>query len=152
MRNSEYCLASSETLAILDNMNLEDKSKIPNSFIAFLEDMGESNKDKVKFDFNTPLAELPISQKTKEILGFMYITWWCNGDKKEKYKAMIGDYRVKKQELLREKYNPDNMFAKQKDVENIKESQNKTSLVEYRNENIIGKIIRKILNVFKIKK
>lgn len=152
MINNEYGLACSETLAILDNMNSVDINKIPKSFIDFLKNIAISNNDKVEFDVNTPLSELPISQKTKELLGFMYITWWCNSDEKKKYKIMINNYRVKQQELLREKYNPDNLFSKQREKIKAEENTNETRLVEYKDTSKIKKVIKKILEFFKIKK
>ena len=152
MKNNEYGLACSETLAILNNMNSVDINKIPKSFINFLKSIATSNSSKVKFDVNIPLAELPISQKTKELLGFMYITWWCNSDEKKKYKTMISDYRVKQQELMREKYNPDNLFAKQTKNSKAEENTKETSLVEYKNISKIKNVIKKILEFFKIKK
>lgn len=152
MINNEYGLACCETLAILDNMNEADINKIPNNFINFLKNMANSNNYKTKFDFNLPLTELPISQKTKELLDFIYITWWCNSDEKKKYKSLINDYRITKQEQLRQQYNPNNLFAKQKESSKIEKNTNETSLVEYKSTSKINKIIGKILNFFKIKK
>ena len=59
---------------------------------------------------------------------------------------------VKQQELLREKYNPDNLFPKQRENVKAEENTNEASLVEYKNTSKIKMIIKKILEFFKIKK
>ena len=54
----------------------------------------------------------------------------------------------KREEELREKYNPDNIFKKK---ENKAEEVQETALIEYHEENFLKKIIHKIMNFFKRK-
>lgn len=147
MIDKEYNIACSETLAILNNINKSDVIKIPNSFINFLKSKASSNYEP-KFDFTVPLNQLSINQKTKELLGFIYITWWCSNDEKEKYKLLINDNKLNKQQL----YNSVDLFAKSKKNNYSKNNIEETSIIKYEPISKIKCIIRKILKILKIKK
>ena len=154
MFNNEYGEAAVEVLDILDNTNKEDLEKIPSSFIKFLTE-NASMDYKVNFDHSKPISELNLKEKTKEILGVIYINWWCDKKEQEEYKKKIEEQEVRKQEELKEKYNPNKIFENKKNSQTYSETQvedNKTNeavtMVKYK-ESIIKKIFNKILNFFK---
>ena len=81
MVEAEYSEATVEVLAILDFLEDEDKKKIPNEIIEFL----EKNKSKtynpnIKYEEN--IDDLKLKKKTKQILAGIYLDYLC--DDKEK--------------------------------------------------------------------
>ena len=85
MREAEYSEAAVEVLDILNHTNKDDVKKIPQSFIKFLTDIS-SKSYKSKFNHELPINGFNLRKQTKELLGFIYITWWCNKEEYEKYK------------------------------------------------------------------
>ena len=83
MNETEYSEAAVEVLDILNHTKKEDVQKIPQSFIKFLIDISSKNY-KVKFDHEQPVNGFNLRKQTKELLGFIYITWWCNKEEYEK--------------------------------------------------------------------
>ena len=103
MFSEEYGEAAVEVLDILDNTNKEDVNKIPKSFIKFLVD-NASLEYKVNLDHSKPINELNLKEKTKELLGYIYIKWWCNDKDKEKYMQELKELEIKREEEKKEKY------------------------------------------------
>ena len=101
-----------------------------------------------------PLDEQKLQKKTFSILAMLNLNYWCE-DEKEK-KDLIAIYEEndrKKEEELREKYNPYNLFKKKETEQKIEEPQKNTSentaLVEYKEEKFFKKLIKKIISFFK---
>lgn len=157
MFKNEYGEAAVEVLDILDNTNKEDVAKIPSSFIKFLVEIA-SEDYVVNLDHSKPISELNIKEKTKEILGTIYINWWCDNNQKEEYKKQIEEQEKRRQEELREKYNPNNIFENKKGVQisnkmqEESNSKNETLAIVKNNESIFKKIVNKIISFFKNKK
>ena len=146
MFDNLYGEAAVEVLDILDNTNKEDLQKIPKSFIKFLVDNASSDYS-VSFDHSKPISELNITEKAKEILGVIYINWWCDKNQKEQYKKEIEEHEKRKELELREKYNPDNIFENRKKQEDFNQRDETLAMVEYK-ENIFKQIINKIVKFF----
>ena len=173
MREIEYSEAAVEVLDILNYTDKEDVAKIPQSFIKFLIDI--SSKDyRVKFNHEQPINGLNLKKQTKELLGFIYNTWWDNSEEREKYKKLIHNEDSNKEEIkesynindikekVRENYNV-NAIQKEIDVNDIfknkkenkviqNESTMETSVAEYREESLLKKLINKMLSFFGVKK
>ena len=153
MREAEYSEAAVEVLDILNHTDKEDVERIPQSFIKFLTDIA-SKTYKPQLNHEQPVSGLNLRKKTKELLGFIYITWWCDKDEREKYKKQIHEENVKK-EIIKEDYNVNDIFKNKKENQEHTTIQNEiateTSITEYKKENIFKKFINKILKFFKIK-
>lgn len=108
MREAEYSEAAVEVLDILNHTNKEDVARIPQSFIKFLTDIS-SKSYKSKFNHEQPINGFNLRKQTKELLGFIYITWWCNKEEHEKYKNIIHENNIKK-EKIKETYNANDIF------------------------------------------
>ena len=153
MFSNEYGEAAVEVLDILDNTNKSDVAKIPTSFIKFLVD-NASEDYRVNLDHSKLISEMNLKEKTKEILGVIYINWWCDKKDKENYTKQIKELEIKRQEEIREKYNPNKIFENKNKIQEytnetkVDTVQNKTvTMVEYK-ENILKKIWNKILSFF----
>ncbi len=145
----EYGEAAVEVLDILDNTNKSDVDKIPLSFIKFLVEIASEDYI-VNLDHSKPISEMNLKEKTKELLGVIYINWWCDKEDREIYMKQIKELEIKKQEEMNEKYNPEKIFEnkKQKSTSNIK---NETVTMIECKENIFKRICNKILKFFKNK-
>lgn len=150
MREIEYSEAAVEVLDILNHTNKEDVARIPQSFIKFLTNIS-SKSYKVKFNYEQPINGLNLKKQTKELLGFIYITWWCDKKEREKYKKLIHESNIKNEEI-KEKYNVNDIFKNKKENQEHKIIQNenvmKTSIAEYKKENIFKRVLNKILSFF----
>ena len=153
MFSNEYGEAAVEVLDILDNTNKSDVAKIPTSFIKFLVD-NASEDYRVNLDHSKLISEMNLKEKTKEILGVIYINWWCDKKDKENYKKQIKELEVKRQEEIKEKYNPNKIFENKNKVQEYTNAtkvdtvQNEAvAMIEYK-ESIFKKIWNKILNFF----
>ena len=173
MREIEYSEAAVEVLDILNHTDKEDVAKIPQSFIKFLTNIS-SKSYKVKFNHEHPINGLNLKKQTRELLGFIYITWWCNKEEREKYKKLIHENNIKNEEI-KEKYNVNDIFKNKNLTQqhnqrlwggtpepfclhNKKENQEhkiiqnenvmKTSIAKYKKENIFKRVLNKILSFF----
>lgn len=153
MREIEYSEAAVEVLDILNHTNKEDVARIPQSFIKFLTNIS-SKSYKVKFNHEQPINGLNLKKQTKELLGFIYITWWCDKEEREKYKKLIQESNIKNEEI-KENYNINEIFKNRKQNQEQKISENKmiepTSMIEYKKESVFRKIINKIISFFNSK-
>ena len=150
MREIEYSEAAVEVLDILNHTNKEDVARIPQSFIKFLTNIS-SKSYKVKFNHEQPINGLNLKKQTRELLGFIYITWWCDKEEREKYKKLIHESNIKNKKI-KEKYNVNDIFKNKKENQEYKIIQNenamKTSIAEYKKENIFKRVLNKILSFF----
>lgn len=146
-------MAYAEVIEVLDNMSFEDRNKIPKNVYDFF--IEKSSKDYIKhLNKNISLCNQEIREDTKEILAILLTNYWCKTEnEKNQLLKLFRDNELKYQEELREKYNPDNIFKKRNQENEIEEIsiQNEVALVEYK-ESIFKKIIDKIKNIFHIKK
>ncbi len=153
MFNNEYGEAAVEVLDILDNTNKTDVDKIPSNFIKFLVD-NASEDYKVNLDHSKLISEMNLKEKTKEILGVIYINWWCDKKDKEDYMRQIKELEIKRQEEKKEKYNPNKIFENKNKVhgytnetKEVIEQNEIVTRIEYK-ESIFKKIWNKILSFF----
>ncbi len=150
MTNIEYSEAAVEVLDILNHTDKDAVSKIPQSFIKFLTEI--SNKSyQVNFNHEYPLDGFNLRKQTRELLGFIYITWWCNESERIKYKNLIHEKHIEKVEV-NEKYDVNNIFKDKIEsqqlvkVQNVRETG--TSMAICNKESLFKKVINKILNFF----
>lgn len=145
-------LAYAEVDAILDMLETEAVEKIPLKVREFF----KSEKDKkyipkISEDFSE-IDNMELMRETICLLTILDINYWCETEeeKQEILNELYENDRLKEEEL-REKYNPDNIFKnKNKIVESI--NNESVALIEYKERNVIKKILDKIFKMFKKKK
>ena len=129
-----YC----EVDAILEMMEEKYVNKVPSQ----LRELFKEQKDKKyepKIYANIPLTEQNLKRKTIVILAMLNLNYWCEDEKeKQDLIQMYAENDKKREEELREKYNPDNLFKK-KIIEKNQEEKESTSLTIYK-EKIFQKI------------
>ena len=96
-----------------------------------------------------------MQRKTYAILALLNLNYWCKDENEKKELIAIYAENDKKREAeLREKYNPDNLFKKKELQEENVEQKNveeNTALIEYRESNLLKRIINKIMSFFRFK-
>lgn len=135
-----------ETLEILKYMDSVYTKKIPEKFFGFL----QSNKDNSynpKIDY---IQIYDISKEAKILLGIIYLKYWSNEAQQKEFLHNLSENQKKYQEELNQKYNSKELFKKESEYINDIQQEN-LQMIEYREESIFKKIIRKIKMVCKKK-
>lgn len=140
--------AMAEVIYYLKGIKQEDIDKIPKKFMQYLNE-NASKEYKCNFDYNRPLKELNLLEETRGIIGMICYNYWCDTEnQKEEYLKKLSRNEQKYQQILYEKYNPDNLFKNK--VSQIESVENSVAMVEYK-ETIFKKFISRIKSIFKIK-
>ena len=148
MDNSSF--AYSEVYAILNMIEDEYRERVPKNVINFFEEERDKEYNPI-IDVNIPLEKQNLKRKTIVLLAILNLNYWCDS---EEEKQEILDSFAKNEELKRlkekeltENYNINNLFNKIENTENKTE----VSLIEYKEQNLIQKIISKIKSLFRRK-
>ena len=141
---SEYRIAATEVACILDYFSEEFKANIPTNFLKFLNEQAIPDYNP-NFDFSHGLDRLELRNKTKALLAMIYRNYICSEKEKIEYEKILkqneNTYRVE----LREKYNPDNIFQKdKKEYNTLNNERDNVQLVKYKESKLI-----KFINWFK---
>lgn len=140
--------AYSEIDEFLDLLSPEKRNKIPQKLQGLFKD--EKDKNYVKgINPNVPIKDQELKKETLSIIALLNLQYWCDNEaEKERLKKIYADNEKKYQDMLQEKYNPDNIF-KNKQSQNLVENTEETSLVPIKEKNFILKLFDKILNIFR---
>lgn len=98
----------SEVYTVLSMMSETLKSKIPQNVLIGI----DNKRDKQNTIKVNNIKQLNISKQAEEILAVLYKNYLATGDEKKIIKAKERILFERKQEELRKKYNPDNIFMK----------------------------------------
>ena len=148
MKEAQYSEAATQVLDILNYMEQEDVKKIPKSFMNFLNNISDRQYIP-KFNHEYPISSLNLTKETKELLGFIYITWWCDEDERKKYKDVIRSNNIKTEKI--ENYDVNDIFKK-KIEKRVDITNDETSIVKSEKENLFKRFLNKILSLFVNKK
>jgi len=146
MENDEFAYA--EVDEILNYIDENYVGRIPQKIREFFKE--EKNKEyKPIIDVNKSLEEQNLRRSTIVILAILNMNYWC--DSEEEKKEIIQSWAENEEKAeaeLREKYNPDNIFNKKKELQEEKQ-EIITDLIQYKEPNIFKKILNKIKGLFK---
>ena len=115
MVSVEYSEAIVEVLEILENSDENIYKKVPNKLIEFWQ-RNKSTTYKPNLDHNKSLNEMNLKQKTKDIITMIYLNYLCGENEKETIINTLKKNEENYQIMLREKYNPDNLFKNRKTI------------------------------------
>ena len=138
MTNNVYTNAFSEVYTIINILSEKLKKNIPTQLLELIEKEKNENYD-FKYNDSLPIDEQDISSEAKAILTLIYRNYLCDSDEKKELDEIFEINEKKYYEKL-----TTNMFKNSQKLDNIEE----TELIVYK-ENIITKIIKKFLNIFK---
>ena len=160
MVTNEFADASSELIEILKYLPQNEVEKVPQKLRSFFTKV--ANKNYVtKIDPNKSMQEQEIKEKTKDLIAVLYRNYWCNEDERTSLDKKLIENDKKYEEMLRKKYNSENIFGvKEKVTEEYKEEikeekeliENTTQeMIKYTKLNFLQKIFEKIKSFFKRK-
>ena len=137
----------SEVCGILNLLGTDYIEKIPEKIIDMFKEKRDVNYNP-KYSEKDLIEQKNIKKESLSIIALLHLNYWCEDEKeKSEIKSILFKNEEKHQKELREKYNPDNIFKKNKNVtDEIMENQK--AMVEYK-ENIIIKILNKLKGFFK---
>ena len=150
--NQRYREASVDVLDILSHMSSSEQEKVSRKFVEFLKD--NSSEDYVSnLDYTKSLDQMELSEEARGLIAIMYRNYWCTAEEKQALDAKFIENEMKRQEELRERFNPDNVFgssSKSESSEKIESnSSEETSIINVeKKEGIISKIINFIKGLF----
>lgn len=145
MVSYEYSVAFSETLDILNHTKKEDIEKIPIKLLEFLRTNALKNYES-KLDFNKPIADMNLNQKTIGILSIIHKKYWCDTEQRKAFEEKLKQNEIVYQKKLSEKYSTEKLF-KNRELEKFV-STDITDLVTYEEPKWYKKILNKILQFF----
>ena len=146
IKNTE--IAYAEVDEILDLLDDEFIDKVPKN----VRDFFKEEKDKeciVNIDIDKPLYEQDLQDETISLLTLLELNYWCESEEEKNsiLKELEQNDEIKEKEL-REKYNTDNIFKNKQSVVSDKNIE-QISLVKYKEEGFIRKILSKIQKFFR---
>lgn len=149
MINVEYTEAIVEVLDILENSDDEINKKIPEKLIEFWK-RNKSKTYKPNLDHNKPLNEMNLKDKTKDIITMVYLNYLCNKNEKEITLDTIRENEENYQLMIREKYNPDDIFKNKREIKSEQQTEEK-NLTVVQEEKWYKKLFNIIKGLFKRK-
>lgn len=131
-----------EVFEIIKHLSEEDFNKIPKEVVRTL----HSNMDK-DYEFYINFEDFQNQETLKEtklLLAILYRDYLATEKQREKIIAKEKYDEQVYQEMIREKYNPENFFKKQQSSFDKNKLQKETKVIEYK-----PNVFQKILNFFK---
>lgn len=139
--------AYSEIDEFLGLLSEEQRNEIPKK----LRDFFKEEKDQEYFkniDKDIPIKDQNLKEETLAIIALLNLQYWCKDEEEKKRLQEIYAQNEKEyQDILYEKYNPNDIFKKKEEttIENNNKIKEKMQMVEYK-EPVFKRIINKILN------
>ena len=140
----------SEVYAFLEIVGDQYRNKLPKELIQIFETQ-KSKTYNPQYDPNIEIYKQNLKKGTLAIIAILDLNYWCETEEeKQKIRKALEENELKKQEEIRKKYNPDNIFENKtkKEYTNIPENK---AIIEYKKESIINKIMNKIKSFFRKK-
>lgn len=144
----------SEVYSILNMLGEKYIAKIPRTLMSIIEEEKNPEYNPI-YDANIKLSEQNIKRETISMIALFHLNYWCDTEEeKTELKKLFKNNEITYQKELREKYNPDKIFEKQKEetkttVESKAELHENKEIAITKKENIIRKLINKIKNIFR---
>lgn len=140
---TEYAQAYTEIECLLKYMPKEYIEKLPKKLIDLIHSQSNEMYN-IPIDVNKSLTEQNFSKKTKDIIAVLKYNYWSTEEEKAKLRNIFNENEKKYQEMLFEKYNPDNLFKKKNNnEETVENEENNLQMIEYK-ESLFERIINKI--------
>lgn len=141
--------AYSEIDEFLGLLSDEQRNKIPQKLREFFKEEKDPNYKK-RINSNVPIKNQNLKEETLGIIALLNLQYWCeNEQERDRLKEVYSQNEKKYQKLLREQYNPDDIFKKRIiNIESKQEEIENNQIVEYK-ETFIKRIINKIKSFFK---
>lgn len=138
-----------EINSIFDNMSIDVLNKIPLKIRIYFKNNASSTYS-FEYDKTKTLNEQKIKDKTRGIIAFLYRDYICDDVERKEYNDIYTEFLNKKEEEKRKLYNPNDIFKKVDNENNIYYNKNTNYLEVIKNKpSFIKRIFNKIFNFFK---
>lgn len=141
----DYTKAYTELLEILKYVSKSSLEKIPKENL----EMYELNRDKnynYEYNNNLEFEEQKMSKLTRILIANIYIQYWASEEERKVLKQRDKEELEKIEIEKRNMYNPDNLFANRRKIDNLEEK----NLVIVKKKNIIEKVLEKIKKILNL--
>lgn len=139
--------AYSEIDEFLGLLSEEQRNGIPKKLRDFFKE--EKDIEYIKnIDKDIPIKDQNLKEETLAIIALLNLQYWCKDEEEKKRLQEIYAQNEKEyQDMLYEKYNPNDIFKKKDEttIENKNEIKENMQIIEYK-EPMFRRIINKILN------
>ena len=137
--------AYSEVDEFFELLNIEQRNKVPQK----LRELFKQEKDKEyikRIDSSIPIKEQNLKEETLAIIALLNLQYWEEDEEeKERLQRIYSKNEQIYQEMLHEKFNPDNIFKKKiTKIENGQEKDQDVKMIQYQ-ETKIKRILNYIL-------
>ena len=126
--------AYSEIDEFLGLLTEEQRNEIPKKLREFFKE--EKDKEYVKnIDTSIPIKDQNLKEVTLAIIALLNLQYWCKDEtEKKRLQTIYAQNEKEYQDMLYEKYNPNNIFKKKEDniIENKNEIKENMQKVEYK--------------------
>ena len=140
--------AYAEVDSILELMDTKYLLEIPNQIREMFKTKKANNYTK-KIVANIPLQEQNLYPETLEILAALNYHYWCKDEKKKKeLLKLYYENESKKEQEIREKYSPDNIFKEKQMKSSVHENEENVAMTIIEKESIWSKIINFMKKIF----
>lgn len=138
----------SEVYSILLLLGDSYINKIPRKALDIIKN--ERNMDyNPQYDFSIGTNSQNIKMETKAMIALLRLSYWCTSEEEKiKLSNQFKENEQKYQELLKSKYDPDNLFKNKTKFLEDDIKPKSTSIVEYKEKNFIQKLFDKIRHLF----
>lgn len=116
METTKYANAYKEVLIIINNLTQEDYNKIPKKYIEFLKN-NCNEEHKFYYDVSKDFSSQNLLDDTKYILFGLFEKFGATEIQKAKIKAFKNRYNQKLEKEKIEKYNPNDLFRRNNEIE-----------------------------------
>ncbi len=137
-----------EVYDILENTEEDLLSKIPNSFMNFIEN--NMNVDyKTSINLNETIDKQHLLKETEAILSLIYRSYWATDEEKNEFAKKDNLELIKEEEQKKEQYQGKDIYKVFEERKNLNTITVDNNLMVIENESFIKRIFRKFLNIFK---
>lgn len=141
-----YNRAYTEVNCLLNHLPESYINKLPKELLKLIQKQSNDEYN-INIDTNKSLLEQNLSKEAKDLIAVLKYNYWSTEDEREHIRKKLNENEKLFQKELTEKYSVDNLFnQREKKENNIKEEIK--AVVEYKEKNIIQKIIDKIKMIF----
>lgn len=145
-----YPNAYKEVYVILNHINKEELSKIPQAFM----DMIQKNMNKdYEFEMNTNVnfEEQNLLKETKIILAYIFLNYWGTDEQKSRIEKKFRN-DIAKEEKQKTKNNPKDLFLNRisSDIGQSTNKNEETKMIVYKEKNILSRFICKLKKILRI--
>lgn len=111
-------ISFSQAYDIILHMDKELVKKIPEKFIKFVE-QNKAEDYKTNIDYSKSINQQELQKGTRVILSIIYRDYLCSSEKKKELMQNDEEELKRIEQELREKYNPDNLFKRRNDNQEV---------------------------------